>query len=174
MKIKSNLFLKSFILAFVIFSLISGVIIASLYIDMISIEPNTKESTILIGLTNQDRLVSLMVMNFIPQENRMYYVSIPDNTFTEDKDTVQESYKGSYESIKNDIENLIGTEIDRYFLMPIDALAKLTDEVGNFYFLIKTNFSDALVQAVYNHLACSVLLKGKSSSRTNTLSHSLP
>ena len=107
MKIKANLYLKSFVLAFVIFALISAVIIASLYIDVISIEPNTKETTVLLGITDKDNLVSLMVLNFKPQEKKVTYVPIPDNTFTEDKDTVQESFNGNFSSIESDIQTLI-------------------------------------------------------------------
>ena len=140
MKIKANLFFKSFILAFVIFSLISGVIITSLYIDVISIEPNSKETTVLLGITDKDSLLSLMVLNFKPQENRVTYVPIPDNTFTEDKDTIQESFNGDFSSIENDIEDLIGTQIDRYVLFSVDALSDLTDNVGDFYFHIKVKF----------------------------------
>lgn len=131
MKIKLNLFFRSFFLSFVIFALVSGIIMTKLYIDVVAIDPANKESNVLIGVTNGDKLISLAVINLNPEGNCISFLPIPDNTLISNGKVLQSLYENNgISNIKNAIEGLIGTTIDRYILFSTRAISALTDSVG--------------------------------------------
>ncbi len=138
MKIKFKLFIRSFLLSFVIFALVSGIIMARLYLDIVSVDPETKESTVLVGVLHKEKIHSLMVLNLDPNGNCISFLPIPDNTLIPDnnassdiKTSVQSLYeKYGISSLKKAVEGLVGTKVDRYILFPTSAISKLTDSVG--------------------------------------------
>ncbi len=131
MKIKTQLFLKSFLLSFLLFALISSIIIASAYIEMVSLKPLEKESNILIGIIHEDQVISLAVLNFNPEKSEIAFVPIPDNTLVSENTILQDLYQnGNVKTIVGKVENLIGTNIDRYLLFSTEAIRELTNNVG--------------------------------------------
>ncbi len=142
MKLKLKLFFKSFLLSFVVFALLSGIIIGNMYMDLNSVEPSSKESTVLLGLTHQDKVICLTVVNMAPEKNSITFLPIPDNTLLNNNALLQELYDPSKtDSIVNAIEGLIGTNINRHIFFSADAVATLVNNVGTFKFLIPSPFN---------------------------------
>ena len=64
MKFNKKIFYKTFLLAFLTFGVLSAIILTSLYIDANAIDPLNEETTVLLGITNNDKVLSLCVVNF--------------------------------------------------------------------------------------------------------------
>lgn len=141
MKLKLKLFFKSFLLSFVVFALLSGIIIGSMYMDLNSVEPSAKESTVLMGLTHQDKVICLTVVNMNPEKKSITFLPMPDNTLLDNNDLLQDLYNSNKtDSIVNAIERLIGTKINRHIFFSADAVSTLVNNVGTFKFLIPSPF----------------------------------
>lgn len=140
MKIRFNLFLKSFLLSFVAFALVACIIIASLYITAVSIEPEEDETTVLLGIYGQGKILSLTVINFDPSTSTVSFLPIPDNTLLRSNVLLQTTYPNQEISVAiNGIEGIIGTRINRYLMLSVDALAHIVNELGEFSCLIPHN-----------------------------------
>lgn len=141
MKIKFNLFLKSFLLSFAAFALVACIILASLYINAVSIEPEKEETTVLLGIADKEKLLSLTVINFDPSSTKISFLPIPDNTLLESNTLLQATYPtASVDTALESIELIIGAEIDRYAILSVDALAYAVNEMGGFEYLIPNKF----------------------------------
>lgn len=141
MKIQFKLFIKSFLLSFIILSIVSAIIITSIYIDKSSIDPTEKESLILLGLTNNERVISLTMMHFDPKENEIKFLPVPDNTWINDNTILQDLYSNSdLEPLISNIELLTGARINRYLFLSVDALSSLTQRMGKISFYISNKF----------------------------------
>ncbi len=137
MKIKLTLFYKSFFLSLAIFALVSGIILTSLYMDKISVDPTGKESNLLVGVTHNGEIVSLSVINCNPENKSINFLSIPDNTLLADGRVLQALYqKNNLSPLKSTIEDLIGAKIDRYILFNAESISTLTNTIGSFDYLI--------------------------------------
>ena len=133
MKFNKKLYFKTFLLAFLILGLLSSIIITSLYLDANSVDPISQESTVLLGITNNNKLLSLCVMNFDPINNSISYLPIPDNVWIDNGVVLQNQYnKRNISDLESSIEQLIGTKINRYVLFSIDDILKLNNKMGQF------------------------------------------
>ena len=141
MKIKINLFNKSFLLSLLAFSVIAAIIITSLYLDKNSIDPQNKESNVLIGVTEKDKIISLCVINFNPKGNAINFLPIPDNVWIDSGIVLQDLYnKNNISQLEKSIEELIGTKINRYLLLNIDTVAKINNQMGIFDYPVQFPF----------------------------------
>ncbi len=133
MKIKSNLFYKSFFLSLAVFTLVSALILISLYLNVTSVDPMNEESNVLIGVTHNGKVISLSVVNCNPDNRTISFLSLPDNTLLSDGRVLQELYQNNnHSTIESSVEGLIGAKIDRYMFLTVDAIAELTNNVGSF------------------------------------------
>lgn len=141
MKIKASLFIKSFLLAFIALALVAAIIITSTYIERSTVSPEATESTLLIGLVDRNKALSLIVINFDPVNSMISFLPIPDNTLLENSVILQSMYENNDATkIVNSIEGIIGTDIDRYALFSTDALVNVVNDMGEFEFLIPHKF----------------------------------
>lgn len=141
MKIKSNLYFKSFFLSFIVFALLAGIILTSLYMDKNAISPLTKETNVLMGISHNDEIVSLTVLNFDPESETISFVPVPDNTLLNDNKVLQSLYStNDVGPMISSIEGLIGAKIDRYIIFSPDAVEYLTNEIGKFEYVIPYEF----------------------------------
>lgn len=141
MKIQSKVFYKSFFISLLIFALVAGIIISSLYMDSVAVEPTKRESNILLGLSHSGKLISLMVMNCNPQNNSISFLPIPDNTILENGEILQDQYSTvRINKLRVAVEGLIGTRINRFIIFSTEALSSITNEVGKFEYLIPYKF----------------------------------
>lgn len=140
MKIRSKLFLKSFLLSLVIFVLLAGIIITSLYIDKTALVPTERESTLLLGLIDGDSVVSLMLICARPQSSTLTLLPIPDYTLVNGK-ILQEQYtRGNADTILESLSGIVGRNIDRYMLISADALEASVNTIGAFTHFIQYQF----------------------------------
>ena len=140
MKIKRKLFCKSFLLAFLVLSVLSAIIITSLYLNKNAIDPLHKESTILVGITDDNRVLSLCIIKFNPQNKTVTYLPIPDNVWTENGTVLQNQYNDRNISyLKSSIEELISTKINRYIMFSVDNLSEINNQMG--YFTMNAQYS---------------------------------
>ena len=140
MKITKKLFWKSFLLSFAISIVVASIIITSLYINKTSVNPTGEESTILLGVTSNDKLIALTVVNCNPSNNRIQFLQIPDNTLLSDGKVLQDLFDNNIHLLKQNIEKLIGCKIDRYAFFDMNAISTLNNEIGRFEFLIPYKF----------------------------------
>ncbi len=141
MKIKINLFNKSFLLSLLAFGLLAAIIITSLYLDTNAIDPQNKESNLLIGVTENDTILSLCVLNLNPKENTINFLPIPDNVWIDSGEILQGLYKKSnISSLKKTIEGLIGAKINRYLLLNIDTVSEINNQMGMFDYQVQFPF----------------------------------
>lgn len=141
MKFNKKLFFKTFLLAFLTFGVLSVIIITSLYIDANAIDPLNEETTVLVGVTEKDILLSLCIINFDPENNTISYLPIPDNVWIDNSVVLQDQYnKRSISNLKNSLETLIGTKINRYILFSTDNLAALNNHMGQFPMNVQYQF----------------------------------
>lgn len=141
MKIQSKVFYKSFFISLLIFTLVAGIIISSLYMDSVAVEPAKRESNIMLGLSHNGKLISLLVLNCNPQNNSISFLPIPDNTILENGEILQEQYSTiRINKLRDSVEGLIGTKINRFIIFSTDALSGITNEVGKFEYLIPYKF----------------------------------
>ena len=131
MKIKSYLFCKSFFLSFVIFGIIAGLILTSFYVKVNEVDPVNKESNIILGVVDNNKLVSMGVINFNPDNRTVTFLPIPDNTLLSKNNSIlQDSYNpNNTKDLKNSVEDLIGAKINRYLFVSTDAIAVLTNQM---------------------------------------------
>lgn len=155
MKIKSKPFFKSFLLSFVIFALVAAIIVASLYNEAISISPADEETTVLVGLTDQGRILALTVINFDPERSTVSFLPIPDKTYIDnDSSEVQSLFENGDPSAMIDrIELAIGTRINRHMLFSVDAVADLTDALGGLDYHVSYKF---LYDGMYHSGTCQM------------------
>ena len=91
MKTRSDIFFKSFFISLIVFSLIAALIISSMYIERAFVDPTKRESNIVIGITLDDDLLCLCVLNCDPKSKEVTYLPIPDNLILEDGKILQKS-----------------------------------------------------------------------------------
>ena len=140
MKIKRKLFCKSFLLAFLVLSVLSAIIITSLYLNKNAIDPLNKESIILVGITDNNEVLSLCIIKFNPQNRTVTYLPIPDNVWTENGTVLQSQYNNRNISyLKSSIEELISTKINRYIIFSVDNLSEINSQMG--YFTMNAQYS---------------------------------
>ena len=141
MRIKNNLFSKSFLFSFVAFALLATVIITSLYLDETAVDPKNKESNILIGLSEDNNILSLCVVHLDPKSNSIDFLPIPDNVWIENGVVLQKLYeKRNINNLENAIESIIGAKIDRYLVFTVDTIAELNNEMGVFDYQVQYPF----------------------------------
>lgn len=141
MKIKAQLLLKSFLLSFLLFALISSIIIANAYMEKVSLKPLEKESNILIGVVHDNQLISIAVLNFNPQKGEIAFLPIPDNTLISDNTVLQDLYKANNaKNLISKVENLVGANIQRHLILSTDAIREITNQVGKVNFYIPYKF----------------------------------
>ncbi len=133
MKINIKMFCKSFLLAFLVFGIISAIIITSLYIDSNAINPNNEETTILLGVTNGDKIISLCLVNCKPQNESISFLPIPDNVWLDNGSVLQNQYnKNNISDMKSSLENIVGVKINRYIIFSVDNLSEINSKMGHF------------------------------------------
>lgn len=133
MKFKFNLFCKAFLLSFIAFGLIAAIIIANLYLDANAVNPKVAESNVLIGITDNNNLLSLVIVNFAPETKSIAFLPIPDNVWIKNGIILQDLYdKHNISSLKSSLEDISGARINRYLLFSVDSLAELINEMGTF------------------------------------------
>ena len=131
MKIKWKLFSKSFLLAFLTFAVLSTIIITSLYLDANAVDPLNKESTVLIGLTEKDKVLSLCIINFDPQNDTIKFLPIPDNVWISNGTVLQNQYdKRKIADFRESLEKLIGAKIDRYIMLTTENIVDINSHMG--------------------------------------------
>ena len=141
MKIQSNLFWKSFLISFAVFALLAGIIVASVYIDSISVDPMKKESNVLLGIQEDGEIIALMVLHLDPKNSVVSFLQIPDNTLLSDGRVLQKLYQRNKAiELIEAIEDLIGTDIHRYAVFSTDAVCDITNGVGKIEYLIPYKF----------------------------------
>ena len=154
MKIKFNLFSKSFLLSFLTFGLIAAIIITSLYLDANAIDPKNEETNMLVGITDENGILSICVLNFNPSSNSISFLPVPDNVWLENGIVLQNSYK-TYDitNFKYSLEALIGTKINRYLLLSVDSVAEINDKMGAFDYQVQYPFAhDNEIQTGFLHI----------------------
>lgn len=141
MKIRSRLFLKSFLLSLVVFVLLAGIIITSLYMDKTALLPTQRETTTLVGITDGDSLISLMLINAVPETSELTLLPIPDNTIVMGK-ILQDQYShGEPDTVLKYVSGMIGRSIDRYLIISSDALEDAVNTAGTFTYFIQYQFT---------------------------------
>lgn len=149
MKIKSDLFYKSFFISLIAFALIAAIIICNLYITRIAIEPDQRESNILIGLTHNGKLLSMALIHCNPKHDSITILPIPDNTLLSNGEILQNQYKSGYAvSLIDSIEDLTGAIVHRYIFLSVNAVASIVNTLGRFEYLIRYPF-------IYSNSECS-------------------
>lgn len=141
MKTRSDIFFKSFFISLIVFSLIAALIISSMYIERAFVDPTKRESNIVIGITLDDDLLCLCVLNCNPKSKEVTYLPIPDNLILEDGRILQKSYnKKMPRSLLSTINDLSGAYINKYLFISIDGVTAINDKLGGFEFLIRYPF----------------------------------
>ena len=143
MKRNVKIFLKSFILSALIFSIFSAVIIYAAYLSELYVDPQNEESNILLAVVDDksNDLVSLAVVNVDPKNNSISFVSVPDNTVLEENSLLQVLYKTEGVSqLKKRTEDLLGIRIARYLIFSTDKIKEITDAMGDFVHAISYPF----------------------------------
>ena len=141
MRIKSNLFFKSFILSLIGFALVGAVIVASLYMDKTALVPLSRETNVLIGITRDGEAISFTVINFNPSKQTVKLLHIPDNLLLDNGSILQHNYETEgIRSVLEKTEELIGARIDRHMIFSTEAISALTDTAGKFEYLIPYKF----------------------------------
>ena len=141
MKINFRLLIKSFLLSFIILSIVSAIIITSVYMDRTNIDPAVDESLVLLGLINEEKAISLTLMHFNPKGNEIKFLPIPDNTWMNDNCILQDLYStDNLDPLITNIDLLTGAKIDRYLFLSVDALSDITDRMGKISFYISNKF----------------------------------
>lgn len=142
MKVKSDLLFKSFFISLVAFAIIAAIVIANLYFDRIAINPEGRESNILIGLVDGLDIISLTLVHCDPQNNSMIFLPIPDNTMLSDGKILQSLYTiGRPNQLIQSLENMTGAIVHRYILFSVDAMSDLVNSLGTFEYLVRYPFS---------------------------------
>ena len=142
MKVKSHLFLKSFAVSFLIFFLIAAIVLTNLYMTRVAVDPENRESNILIGLTNNGDVVSLALLNCNPKDKTVTFLAIPDNTMLSNGSVLQNLYQpGDPDLMIEGIEDISGAYVHRYIIFSVDAVMSMVNEVGNFEYLIRYPFT---------------------------------
>lgn len=140
MKIRSRLFVKSFLLSLVIFVLLAAIIVTSLYMDKTALLPTQRETTVLVGIVDGDTVISLAVLRADPQSSEIKLLPVPDNTIVDGK-ILQEQYnKGDADTLLNYLSGIVGRNIDRYLLISPNALESAVNTVGTFQYFIQYQF----------------------------------
>ncbi len=139
-KIRSRLFVKSFLLSLVIFVLLAAIIVTSLYMDKTALLPTQRETTVLVGIIDGDSVVSLAVLCADPQKSEIKLLPVPDNTIVDGK-ILQEQYKREEaDTLLEYLSGIVGRNIDRYLLISADALESSVNTVGTFTYFIQYQF----------------------------------
>lgn len=142
MKVKSNLFLKSFAISFLIFFLIAAIVLTNLYMTRIAVDPENRESNILIGLTHNGEVVSLALLHCDPKDKTVTFLAIPDNTMLANGSVLQNMYQpGDPGLIIDGVEDITGAYVNRYVIFSMDAVVSMVNEVGKFEYLIRYPFT---------------------------------
>lgn len=142
MKVKSDLLYKSFFISLVAFAIIAAIVLANLYFARIAIDPEARESNILIGLVDGRDIISLTLVHCNPQKNALTFLPIPDNTMLSDGKILQSLYSiGRPNQLIQSLENITGAIVHRYIFFSVDAMGQLVDSLGNFEYLIRSPFN---------------------------------
>ena len=141
MKIKSDVLYKSFWISLVVFSLIAGILICDLYIEKTEIDLNKRDSNLVIGITSNDKLLCVGVLHTAPKNSSVTLLPIHDNLLLSDGSILQDyNVSIQHNSLLKCINELTGAYINRYLFISVDDLARLTDEIGGFEYLISYPF----------------------------------
>ena len=141
MKIKSNLFFKSFLISFIVLGLVAAIVITNLYVTKVAVDPENRESNILIGLTNNGKIISLTLLHCDPQDKSVTFLAIPDNTMLSNGNVIQNLYQpGDPELMIDYIESISGADVNRYIIFSMDAVVSLVNNIGEFEYLIRFPF----------------------------------
>lgn len=134
MKRNLQLFLKSFVISVLIFSLLSTIIITAAYSSLVSVDPKAKASNLMFVVTNtQDTVVSISVLHIDPQNRSISFAPIPDNTVLGEGALLQSLYKkGNVTNLKKEVENLMGVKISRYIVFVPDKIERMVNQTGSF------------------------------------------
>ena len=141
MKVNSDFFFKSFSISLIIFAIIAAIIIGNLYVNTVAIEPQKRDSNILIGITHNSELLSMTLVHCDPKDNSITLLPIPDNTIVSDGTVLQNLYESRKptELIKF-IQDMTGARVNRYIFFSTDTLSSLIESAGNFQYLVRYPF----------------------------------
>ena len=156
------LLLKSFLLSLLIFSLIATLIMFFAYSNNYKFTPAEKENSVLVvGVDNEkQKVISVLVINVVPNKKEISFLAIPDNTLLEDAEIFQDSY---YEKgllyLKKRTEELIGTSISRYVVLDSEKIRQIINSADEFPYSLNHPFE-------YNGqvLSGTVMLDGEKAS----------
>ena len=141
MKIKSELFKKSFLISLIVFAIISAIIMTNLYFESMIVDPTERKSNVLIGLTHNGDLISVALLHCNPKNNSITSLAIPDNTMLSNGNILQNLYSsGKPSALIDTIEDLTGAKVNRYLFITMDSLISLTEGVDKFEYLIRHPF----------------------------------
>jgi hypothetical protein len=98
-------------------------------VPTIKIDPINNETNIILGVVNDDKIVSISVINFSPGEKTVKLVPIPDKTLLYDV-VLQDLYnRNDTRNLQESIQNLIGTEVNRYLFISTDGIERFTNQM---------------------------------------------
>ncbi len=163
MKIKSKLFLKSFFLSLAAFAAVAGIIITHAYMNKLSVDPQGKESVVLLGVADGDSLISLTLVNIDPVGNAVSFCKIEDNMFISTGVVLQNMYSfGNAGGMISTLSKIVGARIDRYIVFSPSSVGNLTDILGGVNYLIPYKFeydgkSYSGNNVMSGELACAML-----------------
>ena len=129
-----QMFFKSFVVSFLIFSLLSATIITAAYSSALSVDPQDKASTVMLAVTNtQNKIISISVIHIDPQGKEITFADIPDNTVLGEDTLLQSLYrKGDVSVLKKSVGDLLGIRISRYMIISSEKIKRIIDEMGDF------------------------------------------
>lgn len=141
MKIKSDVLFKSFVISLLVFAIIASVVISVSYVNTVAVDPDQRESNLLVGLTDNGKLLSIELLHCDPKEDCISFLSIPDNTMLESGNVLQSQYKfGDMQNLIFSVEDITGARVNRYIFISLDSLEHLVNDVGRFEYLIRYPF----------------------------------
>ena len=144
MKMNKNLqvFFKSFVISFLIFSLLSATIIAVSYSSAVSVDPQNKASVVMLAVTDEQyKVISISVIHIDPQGKKITVADIPDNTVLGEDTLLQDLYKkGNVSDLKKKVGELMGVKISRYMILSPEKIKSIVDSMGSFEYTLSYPF----------------------------------
>lgn len=141
MKIKSKLFLKSFFLSFAAFAAVAVIIITNAYMNKMAVDPQNKESVILLGVSDGYSIISLALVDIDPISKTISFCNVEDNTVISNGVLLQNMYsEKSVSEMISTLSKIVGVRIDRYALLSPSAVGELTDCLDGVNYLIPYKF----------------------------------
>lgn len=138
-----SLLFRSFLLFFAAFSIVSAMIMYFAYSTNYKFDPYKRESNVLImGIDKEkQRVISVAIINFDPDEKELSLLAFPDDTLLENAEIFQDSY---YEKgiayLKKRAGEIIGTSISRYIVLDSEKIGQIVDAANEFPYAVNYPF----------------------------------